>query len=67
MLKGDANSGHAGKTRRLTLRNSLVVTQMALSLVVRLWLVSSSRVFATRRRWMGFAARGVLLTSLNPE
>src|SRR4030095_9428613 len=34
VLKGDSDSHHKGKTRRVTLRNSLVVAQIALSLMV---------------------------------
>jgi len=34
ILKGDSQAAQRGKTRRLTLRNSLVVAQVALSLVV---------------------------------
>lgn len=68
VLKGDANAGQGGRQRRFTLRNSLVVTQMALSLVV---LVCGGLFIQSFRNAQkmdpGFAARGVLLTSLNPE
>jgi macrolide transport system ATP-binding/permease protein len=68
VLKGDANAGQAGKRRRLTLRNSLVVSQMALSLVV---LVCGGLFIKSFRNAQaidpGFAAKGVLLISTNPE
>ena len=68
VLKGDANAGQTGKRRRLTLRNSLVVAQVALSLVV---LVCGGLFIKSFRNAQkvdpGFAARGVLLVSLNPE
>jgi putative ABC transport system permease protein len=68
VLKGDTNAGQDGKKRRLTLRNSLVVTQMALSLVV---LVCGGLFIKSFRNAQamdpGFAAKGVLLISTNPE
>jgi macrolide transport system ATP-binding/permease protein len=68
VLKGDANAAQGGRQRRFTLRNSLVVTQMALSLVV---LVCGGLFIQSFRNAQkmdpGFAARGVLLVSLNPE
>ena len=68
VLKGDANAGQTGKRRRLTLRNSLVVAQVALSLLV---LVSGGLFIKSFRNAQkmdpGFTARGVLLVSLNPE
>jgi len=68
VLKGDANAGQDGKRRRLTLRNSLVVSQMALSLVV---LVCGGLFIKSFRNAQamdpGFTTKGVLLISTNPE
>lgn len=68
VLKGDANAGQRGKRRRFTLRNTLVISQMALSLVV---LVCGGLFIKSFRNAQamdpGFAAKGVLLVSLNPE
>lgn len=68
VLKGDANAGQAGKRRRFTLRNSLVVSQMALSLVV---LVCGGLFIKSFRNAQamdpGFAAKEVLFISTNPE
>ncbi len=68
VLKGDSSTGQTGKRRRFTLRNSLVVTQVALSLVV---LVCGGLFIKSFRNAQqmdpGFSARGVLLVSLNPE
>jgi putative ABC transport system permease protein len=68
VLKGDANAGQRGKRRRLTLRNSLVVAQVALSLVVLVCGALFIKSFRNAQKMdPGFAARGVLLVSLNPE
>jgi macrolide transport system ATP-binding/permease protein len=68
VLKGDANAGQAGKRRRFTLRNSLVVAQMALSLVVLVCGGLFIKSFRNAQKMdPGFTARGVLLVSLNPE
>ena len=68
VLKGDANAGQTGKRRRLTLRNSLVVAQVALSLVVLVCGGLFIKSFRNAQKMdPGFAARGVLLVSLNPE
>ncbi|HET6893201.1 MAG TPA: ABC transporter permease [Pyrinomonadaceae bacterium] len=67
VLKGDSQS-HQGKTRRFTLRNTLVVTQVALSLVVLVCgglLIKSFRNAQTMDP--GFAGRNMLLVSLNPQ
>ncbi len=68
VLKGDAGTRSAGKRRRLTLRNTLVVAQVALSLVV---LVSAGLFIKSFRNAQnmdpGFEARNVLLLSLNPR
>ena len=68
VLKGDANAGQEGKRRRFTLRNSLVVAQVALSLVVLVCGGLFIKSFRNAQKMdPGFAARGVLLVSLNPE
>jgi predicted permease len=68
VLKGDANAGQTGKRRRLTLRNSLVVAQVALSLVVLVCGGLFIKSFRNAQKMdPGFAARGVLLVSINPE
>lgn len=68
VLKGDANAAQTGKRRRLTLRNSLVVAQVALSLVVLVCGGLFIKSFRNAQKMdPGFAARGVLLVSLNPE
>lgn len=68
VLKGDSNAGQTGKRRRLTLRNSLVVAQVALSLVVLVCGGLFIKSFRNAQKMdPGFAARGVLLVSLNPE
>jgi predicted permease len=67
-LKGDANAGQAGKRRRLTLRNSLVVAQVALSLVVLVCGGLFIKSFRNAQKMdPGFSARSVLLVSINPE
>jgi predicted permease len=68
VLKGDANAGQAGKRRRLTLRNSLVVAQVALSLVVLVCGGLFIKSFRNAQKMdPGFSARSVLLVSINPE
>ena len=68
VLKGAADAGQRGKRRRLTLRNSLVVAQVALSLVVLVCGGLFIKSFRNAQKMdPGFAARGVLLVSLNPE
>ena len=68
VLKGDSQSAHQGKTRRLTLRNSLVVAQVALSLVV---LVCGGLLIKSFQNAQsmdpGFSGRNMLLVSLNPQ
>ena len=67
VLKGGANVQN-GKTRRLTLRNILVVAQVALSLVV---LVCGGLFIKSFRRAQqmdpGFETKNVLLATLNPQ
>jgi predicted permease len=68
VLKGDVTSMQEGKRRRFTLRNSLVVTQMALSLVVLVCGGLFIKSFRNAQKMdPGFAARRVLLASMNPE
>jgi macrolide transport system ATP-binding/permease protein len=68
ILKGDVNTGQRGKRRRLTLRNSLVVAQVAMSLVV---LVCGGLFIKSFRNAQqmdpGFTSKGILLVSLNPQ
>jgi putative ABC transport system permease protein len=68
VLKGDSQSAHQGKTRRLTLRNALVVAQVALSLVV---LVCGGLLIKSFRNAQsmdpGFSSKEMLLVSLNPQ
>lgn len=68
VLKSDSQSTHSGKTRKLTLRNSLVVIQVALSLVV---LVCGGLLIKSFQNAQsmdpGFGSRDVLLVSLNPQ
>jgi predicted permease len=68
VLKGYSSDRQSGKTRRFTLRNSLVVAQVTLSLVV---LVCGGLFIKSFRNAQqmdpGFNAQGVLLVSLNPE
>jgi putative ABC transport system permease protein len=67
LLKGGANV-QQGKTKRLTLRNTLVVAQVALSLVV---LVCGGLFIKSFRRAQqidpGFETKNVLLATLNPQ
>ncbi|MDX6384397.1 MAG: hypothetical protein QOK48_1970 [Blastocatellia bacterium] len=68
LLKGDANTGESGTRRRMTLRNALVVAQVAMSLVV---LVCGGLFIKSFRHAQqmdpGFNPRGVLLVALNPQ
>ena len=68
VLKGDANVGESGILRRLTLRNVLVVAQVALSLVV---LVCGGLFIKSFRNAQtmdpGFTTRDIILVSLNPQ
>jgi predicted permease len=67
VLKG-ASDIQQGKTRRVTLRNTLVVAQVALSLVV---LVCGGLFIKSFRRAQqmdpGFETKNVLLATLNPQ
>jgi macrolide transport system ATP-binding/permease protein len=66
VLKGD--SGEGQKRSRFTLRNSLVVAQVTLSLVVLVCGGLFIKSFRNAQRMdPGFDTRGVLLVSLNPE
>lgn len=68
VLKGELNASPTGKRRRLTLRNSLVVSQVALSLVVLVCgglFVKSFR--SAQKMDPGFITSNVLLASLNPQ
>jgi len=68
VLKGDANVGETGKRRRLTLRNCLVVAQVALSLVVLVCGGLFIKSFRSAQQMdPGFATKGILLVSLNPQ
>jgi putative ABC transport system permease protein len=68
VLKGDSSAGQSGKRRRLTLRNWLVVAQVALSLVVLVCGGLFIKSFRNAQRMdPGFSTKGVLLVSLNPE
>jgi predicted permease len=68
ILKGAANTGEKGKRRRLTLRHSLVVAQVAMSPVV---LVCGGLFIKSFRHAQqmdpGFTGKGILLVSLNPQ
>jgi predicted permease len=68
VLKGDVNTGESGKRRRFTLRNTLVVAQVALSLVVLVCGGLFVRSFRNAQRMdPGFGAQNVLLMSFNPQ
>ncbi len=68
VLKGDSESVQQGKTRRLTLRNSLVVAQVALSLVVLVCGGLLIKSFQNAQKMdPGFNSIGVLLVSMNPQ
>jgi macrolide transport system ATP-binding/permease protein len=66
VLKGDPNAGHT-RRRRITLRNSLVVSQMALSLVVLVCGGLFIKSFQNAKAIDPGLAKNVLLVSLNPE
>ncbi|HEX6730360.1 MAG TPA: ABC transporter permease [Pyrinomonadaceae bacterium] len=68
ILKGDVAVSQLGKRRRFTLRNALVVAQVALSLVVLVCGGLFVRSFRNAQRMdPGFSAKDVLLLTLNPE
>lgn len=68
VLKGESNLGETGKRRRLTLRNALVVAQVALSLVVLVCGGLFIKSFRNAQRMNpGFGTKGILLVSLNPQ
>jgi predicted permease len=68
VLKGVADVSETGKRRRLTLRNSLVVAQVALSLLVLVCGGLFIKSFRNAQRMdPGFNAKSVLLVSLNPQ
>jgi predicted permease len=68
VLKGETDIVQKGKTRRITLRNALVVTQVALSLVV---LVCGGLFVKSFRKAQqmdpGFATKNALIVTLNPQ
>ena len=68
VLKGGSDVTQQGKTRRFTLRNTLVVAQVALSLVV---LVCGGLFIKSFRRAQqidpGFETKNALLVTLNPQ
>jgi len=68
VLKGETEIVQKGKTRRVTLRSSLVVAQVALSLVV---LVCAGLFIKSFRKAQqmdpGFDSRNALLVTLNPQ
>ena len=67
ILKGDSSS-QSGKTRRFTLRNSLVVAQVTLSLTVLVCGGLFIKSFRNAQKMdPGFNPQGVLLVSLNPQ
>jgi predicted permease len=67
VLKGGVEMSPAGKRRRVTLRNSLVVTQVALSLVVLVCGALFVKSFRNAQRVdAGFSAESVLLVTINP-
>jgi predicted permease len=67
VLKGGYDSAQKGRTRRVTLRSSLVVAQVALSLVV---LVCAGLFIKSFRKAQqmdpGFATKNAVLMTLNP-
>jgi predicted permease len=68
ILKGDANTGEKGRRRRFTLRNALVVAQVAMSLVVLVCGGLFVKSFRNAQQMdPGFSSRGVLLVTLNPQ
>jgi len=67
VLKGDSGS-QSGKTRRFTLRNSLVVAQVTLSLTVLVCGGLFIKSFRNAQKMdPGFNPQGVLLIQLNPQ
>jgi len=67
VLKGEITT-QSGKRRRLTLRNTLVVAQVALSLVVLVCAGLFVQSFRYAQRMdPGFGAQNVLLMSVNPQ
>jgi predicted permease len=67
VLKGDTGS-QSGKTRRFTLRNSLVVAQVTLSLAVLVCGGLFIKSFRNAQKMdPGFNPQGVLLIALNPQ
>ncbi len=68
VLKGDSQAAQKGKGRRFTLRNSLVVAQVTLSLMV---LVCGGLFIRSFRRAQtmdpGFNTKNALVVSLNPQ
>ena len=67
VLKGDIG-GQSGKTRRFTLRNSLVVAQVTLSLTVLVCGGLFIKSFRNAQKMdPGFNPQGVLLVQLNPQ
>ena len=67
VLKGEIST-QSGKRRRLTLRNSLVVAQVALSLVVLVCAGLFVQSFRYAQRMdPGFGAQNVLLMTINPQ
>ena len=68
VLKGDLNANQRGKGRRFSLRSSLVVVQVALSLAV---LVCGGLFIKSFRQAQamdpGFGAKNALITTLDPE
>jgi putative ABC transport system permease protein len=67
VLKGEITT-QSGKRRRLTLRNSLVVAQVALSLVVLVCAGLFVQSFRYAQRMdPGFGAQNVLLMTINPQ
>ncbi|MCU1267451.1 MAG: hypothetical protein JWM21_3769 [Acidobacteria bacterium] len=68
VLKGYAGGDRTGKARRFTLRNSLVVAQVTLSLVVLVCGGLFIKSFRNAQKMdPGFNPQGVLLVSLNPQ
>jgi predicted permease len=67
VLKGDSGT-QSGKTRRFTLRNSLVVAQVTLSLTVLVCGGLFIKSFRNAQKMdPGFNPQGVLLVQLNPQ
>jgi len=68
VLKGDVTVSQLGKRRRFTLRNVLVVSQVALSLVVLVCGGLFVRSFRNAQQMdPGFSAQDVLLLTANPQ